>query len=407
MPDPLEQKRVILGVTGSIACYKAADLASKLTQAGAQVDVILSHGATRFITPLTFRAITHHPVVTDLFDPESELAMEHISLATQAHLLIVAPATANTIAKLALGLADDALTATALATTAPLLVAPAMDANMHAHPTVQENLKTLRGRGAHVVGPAQGRLASGMVGMGRMEEPATIMSHIRWVLGRDGDLARRHIVVSAGGTQEPIDPVRVVANRSSGKMGYAVAEAARDRGAHVTLVAAPTSLPDPPGVAVRHVATALEMRDAVLLACSNADALIMAAAVADFRPRSAASQKVKSAKNEMWSIELERNPDIIAEVDGGVIKVGFAAETEELLANARAKLASKGLHLIVANDVTAEGSGFGSDTNQVTLLEPDGHAEELPLLPKAEVGHRILDRVAELLAERDAAREAS
>ena len=404
MPDPLDQKRVILGVTGSIACYKAADLASKLTQAGAQVDVILSHGATRFITPLTFRAITHRPVVTDLFDPESDLAMEHISLATQAHLLVVAPATANAIAKLALGLADDALTATALATTAPLLVAPAMDANMHAHPTVQQNLKTLRERGAHVVGPAQGRLASGLVGMGRMEEPATILGHIRWVLGRDGDLARRHIVVSAGGTQEPIDPVRVVANRSSGKMGYAVAEAARDRGAHVTLVAAPTSLPDPPGVAVRHVATALEMRDAVLLACSNADALVMAAAVADYRPRSAASQKVKSAANETWSMELERNPDIIAEVDGSVIKVGFAAETEELLANARAKLASKGLHLIVANDVTAEGSGFGADTNQVTLLSPDGRAEELPLLPKAEVGHRILDRVAELLKERDAAR---
>ena len=404
MHNPLEEKRILLGVTGSIACYKAVDLASKLTQAGARVSVALTSGAARFVTPLTFRAITHRPVVTDIFDPESELAMEHVALAIESDLLVVAPATANVIAKLALGLADDVLTATALATTAPLVVVPAMDANMHAHPALQANLRTLRERGAHVVGPAQGRLASGLLGLGRMEEPETIVGHLRWVLGRGGDMSERHIVVSAGGTQEPIDPVRMVANRSSGKMGYAVAEAARDRGAHVTLVAAPTGLADPPGIAMRRVGTALEMRDAVLLACSNADALVMSAAVADFRPKSAAAQKVKRGAGRDWTIEMEQNPDIVAEVAGDVIKVGFAAETERVEANARAKLASKGLHLVAANDVSAEGSGFGSDTNRVTLLDAGGATEELPLLPKYEVGHRILDRVVELLAKRDAER---
>jgi phosphopantothenoylcysteine decarboxylase/phosphopantothenate--cysteine ligase len=403
MPNPLEQKRILLGVTGSIACYKAADLASKLTQAGAQVDVILSHAASQFITPLTFRSITHRPVVTDLFDSQSEFAVEHVALASQADLLVVAPATAQVIAKLALGLADDALTAIALATTAPLLLAPAMDAHMYEHPSVQENVKKLQDRGAHVVGPAAGRLASGLVGLGRMVEPESLVGHIRWALGRKGDLARRHIVVSAGGTQEPLDPVRVLTNRSSGKMGYAVAEAARDRGAHVTLVTTATALPDPPGVAVRRVQTAQEMRDAVLLAASDADALVMAAAVADYRPLTVATQKMKRGAQGTWAVKLERTPDILAEVGRDVIKVGFAAETEHLLRNARAKLKAKGLHLIVANDVTAPGSGFGADTNKVTLLDEKGGAEELPLLPKYEVGCRILDRVAALLKTRDEA----
>ena len=405
MPDPLEQKRILLGVTGSIACYKAVDLASRLTQAGAHVGVILTRGAAEFVNPLTFRGITHRSVVMDLFDPESEEAMEHVAQATGADLLVVAPATAHIIARLALGMADDALTATALATRAPLVLAPAMDADMYAHPAVQENVRRLRERGAHVAGPTRGRLASGQVGEGRLLEPEELMGHIRWVLGRTGDLARRHIVVSAGGTQEPIDPVRVVTNRSSGKMGYAVAEAARDRGALVTLVAAPTSLPDPVGVAVQRTATYQEMRDAVLLECGGADALVMAAAVADFSPNTPADQKVKKEGAETWRVEMERNPDFFGAVEPEVVRVGFAAETENLLANAKAKLAAKGLHLIVANDVTAEGSGFGADTNQVTLLNAEGGQEELPLLSKYEVAHRILDRVVELLAKRDADRE--
>ena len=407
MPDPLEQKRILLGVTGSIACYKAVELASKLTQAGAHVDVILTHGAAQFVTPLTFRGITHRSVVTDLFDPDSEEAMEHVAQATGADLLVVAPATAHSIAKLALGMADDALTATALATKAPLVLAPAMDADMYAHPAVRENVRKLRDRGVHVAGPATGRLASGQVGEGRLLEPEELLGHIRWVLGRDGALARRHIVVSAGGTQEPIDPVRVVTNRSSGKMGYAVAEAARDRGAFVTLVAAPTGLPDPVGVAVQRTATYREMRDAVLVECGGADVLVMAAAVADFSPKAPADQKVKKGDTKIWRLEMERNPDFFAEVEPEVVRVAFAAETENLLANAKRKLTSYGAHLIVANDVTVEGSGFGTDTNQVTLLDAEGGQEELPLLSKYEVGHRILDRVVELLKKRDEAASGS
>ena len=402
MPNVLENKRIILGVTGSIACYKAVDLASKLVQAGSHVDVILTRGAAEFVTSLTFHSITHRPVMTELFDPEREQAVEHVALATQADLFVVAPATAHVIAKLALGLADDALTTAALATQSPMVVAPAMDAHMYDHPAFQANLKTLRDRGAHVAGPAEGRLASGLMGMGRMLEPEALVGHIRWVLGRTGDLAGRTIVVSAGGTQEPMDPVRVITNRSSGKMGYAVAEAARDRGARVTLVAAPTTLPDPVGVSIRRVETVAQMRDAVLEACQNADALIMAAAVSDYRPAQVASQKIKKdTKDEGVTLHLVKNPDFFLEVPEGVLRVGFAAETEDLLANARAKLKQKDLALIAANDVTAPDSGFNVDTNRVTLLDPQGKEEELPLLSKYEVGHRILDRVAELLKQRD------
>jgi phosphopantothenoylcysteine decarboxylase/phosphopantothenate--cysteine ligase len=314
---------------------------------------------------------------------------------------VVAPATAHVIARLALGLADDALTAVALATAAPLMLAPAMDAHMYDHPSVQENLATLRRRGAHIAGPAAGRLASGLTGMGRLLETDALMGHARWVMGRTGDLAGRTVVVSAGGTQEPIDPVRVITNRSSGKMGYAVAEAARDRGASVILVATPTALSDPVGVEMRRVNTALEMHDAVLEACRGADALVMAAAVADWTPASTASQKMKKGEGDTMSVELVKTPDILAAVSSTVIKVGFAAETEDLLANARAKVASKGLHLIAANDVTAEGSGFGTDTNLVTILDSQGGAEELPMLSKYEVAHRILDRVAALLQKRN------
>ena len=402
MTNPLEGVTVLLGVTGSIAAYKAADLASKLTQAGAQVDVILTENATQFVTPLTFRSLTHRPVVTNLFDLESEEAIEHVALAQRADILAVAPATAHTLAKLALGLADDALTTAALATAAPLMVAPAMDAHMWEHPTVQENIATLKARGAHIAGPASGRMASGLVGTGRMLEPEALVGHIRWVLGQHGDLQGRKIVVTAGGTQEPIDPVRVVTNHSSGKMGYAVAEAARDRGADVTLVTAPTSLMIPIGVTIYDVTTVAEMRGFVLDACAGADALVMAAAVSDYRPAHTADQKIKKGGDDQGlTLDLVKNPDFFLEVPEGVLRIGFAAETENLIPNARAKLEAKGLSLIVANDITQERSGFGTDTNQVTFIDRSGSVEELPLLTKYEVGHRILDRVAELLRERN------
>ena len=398
MPDPLENKHVALGVTGSIACYKAVDLASKLTQAGALVDVIMTEGATNFLAPLTFRSITHRPVVTDIFDPQSELSMDHVAIAQRADVILVAPATAQTMAKLAWGLADNALTATILATQAPVILAPAMDANMYENPATRENVEKLSSRGFLMAGPAEGRLASGLVGSGRLLESRELLGHIRMVLGRKGDLARRKVVVSAGGTQEPVDPVRFISNRSSGKMGYAIAEAARDRGAATVIVSAPTALPDPVGVRVAHIDTALQMQDAVVDQCLDADALIMAAAVADWRPVKATDHKLKKDGSDTWSLELTKNPDILAQAQADhLVKVGFAAESGDLLANAQAKLVSKGLDLIAANDITEEDSGFAADTNRVMLLDREGVVEELPLLTKYEVGHRILDRVVPLM----------
>ncbi len=400
MNSPLVDARVVLGVTGSIACYKAADLASKLMQEGARVDVILTRGASNFVAPLTFRSLTHRPVVTDLFDADSEQAVNHVAMAHEADVVLVAPATANVIAKLAHGFADDALTTTALASAAPLVVAPAMDGYMFDNPATQENLETLRRRGATIIGPESGHLASGMRGMGRMSEPAHIVDSLKVVLGRRGDMAGRAIVVSAGGTQEPIDPVRVITNYSSGKMGYAIAQAARDRGARVTLVTAPTWLPDPAGVELRRVLTVAEMREAVLAACAGADAVIMAAAVSDYRPVEVASQKIKKgdAGEDGLVLRLVKNDDFFLEVPTGVLRVGFAAESENLLDNARVKLESKGLVLIAANDITQEDSGFNVDTNRVVIIGRDGTEEALPLLTKYEVGHRLLDRVMEALA---------
>ena len=392
MSSVLQGKNVVLGVTGSIACYKALDLTSKLAQLGAQVDVILTTDASKFVTPLAFRSLSHRPVVTDMFDMQSELAVEHVALAKRADILAVAPATAHTLARLAHGLADDALTATALATEAPLLLAPAMDAHMWDHPATQHNMSLLSERGAVVVGPGQGRLASGLMGMGRLAEPTEILGHIQAVLGRKGDLAGRTVVISAGGTREPVDPVRVITNRSSGKMGYALAEAARDRGAHVVLVSTVQGLPDPVAVEMMRVETAEEMKRAVLEATSQADALIMAAAVADYRPASVASSKVKKSSSQ-WSIDLEKTDDILAQATRPLVRVGFAAESDDLLENARAKVAEKGLDLIVANDVTAEGSGFGGDTNKVLLIHPNNQVDDLPLMSKQEVAHQVLDRV--------------
>ncbi len=398
MPNPLENRQIVLGVTGSIACFKSVDLASKLTQQRALVDVIMTRGALKFLTPLTFSSITHRDVVTDIFAPSSELSMDHVALAQRADVVLIAPATANAIAKLAHGLADDALTTTVLATTAPVIVAPAMDAHMFDNPATQENVRKLESRGIVVAGPGEGRLASGLTGKGRMLEPAELIAHVRMVLGRHGDLEGRKVVVSAGGTQEPIDPVRTITNRSSGKMGFAVAEAARDRGATALVVSAPTALPDPVGVHVVHVETALQMRDAVVHACADADALVMAAAVADWRPVSRATSKVKKGASESWSVELTKNPDILASINHErLVKVGFAAESEDLLANAQSKLISKGLDLIAANDITASDGGFASDDNRVLLLDKEGAVEELPLMSKYEVGNRILDRVVALL----------
>ena len=399
MSGPFHGKRVLLGISGSIAAYKAADLASKLTQGGAEVDVLMTHSATRFVTPLTFRSITHRPVLTDLFDPNSPEAIEHVALAQAAHVLVVAPATAHMLAKLALGLADDPISVTALATGAPLLVAPAMDANMWEHPAVRQNVNTLMERGAVIVGPGAGRLASGLTGWGRLAETPELLGRIAQTLGANGDLHGRSIVVSAGGTQEPLDPVRVLTNRSSGKMGYAIAEAARDRGADVTLVTAPAAIDLPVGVRIERAETAEQMRVAVQGAASSADALVMAAAVADYRPAKASGEKLKKETMAGLTLALERTEDIIAGAPDGIVKVAFAAESSGLLKNARSKLRSKGADLVAANDITLPGAGFGSDENKVWLVDDTGDAE-LPLMAKYDVAMAILDRVVALLDAR-------
>ena len=396
----LEGKRIVLGVCGSIAAYKAADLTSKLTQAGALVDVILTASAQQFVTPLTFRSVSLRPVFTDMFDVNSPLAEEHVELARAADAMVIAPASATTIARLAHGMADNMLTLTALATAAPVLIAPAMDNQMWENAATVANVETLRTRGVVFVGPGEGRLASGRTGRGRLVETEQIIGALRHAFGAHGDLAGRRIVVSAGGTQEPIDPVRFVGNHSSGKMGFALAEAARDRGAAVTLVAGPVALATPYGVERVDVLTTAEMAAAVGRATAGCDALIMAAAPADFRPASAAAQKIKRT-GENVTVDLTPNPDIIAGLSGSFVKVGFAAETEEVLVHAHEKIAKKGLDLIAANDVTAPQAGFAADTNLVTLISANGTVEELPLLPKYEVAQRILDRVADLLASRN------
>ena len=398
MAGPLAGKHVVLGVTGSIACYKALDLASKLVQAGALVDTIMSYGATQFVTPLAFRSITHRAVVTDSFDPDSEYSVEHVALAQQADVVVVAPTTVHCIAKLALGLADDPLTTTIIAAIAPLVVAPAMDGNMYDHPATQANLSTLKERGVVIAGPGTGRLASGLRGVGRLLETPELLGHIPYAMGRDGDLAGRTVVVSAGGTMEPLDPVRVITNHSSGKMGYALAEAARDRGASVVLVTAPTNLADPALVKVVRVRTAQQMGEAVQEHAEQVDALVMAAAVADYRPAVEAEQKIKKADDELI-IHLAKTTDILKTATGRFVRVGFAAESENLVQNAKSKVTSKELDLIVANDITAEGSGFGTDTNKVTLIDRNLAVEELPLLSKYDVSNRIWDRVKDLFRD--------
>jgi phosphopantothenoylcysteine decarboxylase/phosphopantothenate--cysteine ligase len=396
----LNNKAVVLGITGSIAAYKAAEIASQLTQAGAKVNVIMTKEAIQFISPITFRAITGRPVVTEMFDLASEFSIEHVSLAKAADIVIVAPATANIIAKVGAGIAEDMLCCTVLATKAPVLIAPAMETNMYNNPATQDNLARLKARGFVIVGPATGWLASGKEGLGRLADINDILGSIRQVLGRGGDLAGRHIVVTAGGTHEAIDPVRFVGNRSSGKMGFALAEAARDRGAKVTLIAAPTTLPNPVGVEVTHITNAVQMKKAVTKATTKCDALIMAAAVADYMPKSAAKGKIRKAvTGESMTLELKRTPDILVDVEGDFIRVGFAAETtEKLLEHAKKdQLMKKNLDLVAANDISTPGAGFDVDTNIVTLIDRKGKIESLPLMSKREVADKVLDRVVKLL----------
>jgi len=410
---PFQGKSILLGVTGSIACYKAADLASKLAQAGANVDAILTQAALQFITPLTFQSVTGRRAYsdTDLWGQAGHVL--HVGLGHTADLLVIAPASANTLAKLAHGLADNLLTVTALAAGCPLLIAPAMDVAMYQNPATLSNLETLRQRGAILIGPAEGRLASGLSGPGRMVEVEELLGHIRQVLGRNGPLKGRHVVVTAGGTQEPIDPVRYISNRSSGKQGYALAQAALDLGAQVTLVSGPTHLPTPVGAQRVNIATAEEMLSAVLEAIPRADALLMAAAVADFRPVQIASQKIKKDSG-IDKILMRPTTDILGtlarmKAEGSFsdrwapILVGFAAESQDLLQNARAKLEAKQLDLIAANDIRAVDSGFGSENNQVTLLSPHDPPQELPLMSKEEVAQVILERVISLIQAREQA----
>ena len=396
----LRTKIIVLGVSGSIAAYKAAEIASQLTQAGAKVNVILTEEAIQFISPVTFRAITGRPVVTEMFDLASEFSIEHISLAKAADVVVIAPATANIIAKLAVGIADDMLCCTVLATKAPVIIAPAMETNMYNNPVTQENLSKLKVRNFVIIGPATGWLASGKEGLGRLADIDDIIRSIRQVLERSGDLASKLIVVTAGGTQEPIDPVRYISNHSSGKMGYALAEAARDRGAEVTLVTAPASLLEPAGVKVVKINTAQEMLRAVEKATRQADALVMAAAVADYRPAKAAKDKIKKGESGL-TLRLECTPDILGSIKGNFIKVGFAAESSNLVENAKQKRKQKELDFIVANDIIASDSGFGADANRVTIIDRQGKVDSLPLMPKREVADRVLDNVVKLLRKRE------
>jgi len=404
--NPIHGKRILLGVTGSIAAYKAVELASKLTQAGAEVDVLLTDAATRFVSPLSFQSVTGRAAHTDSELWGAEAHVLHVNLGRPADLFLIAPVTANTIAKIAHGLADNLLSLTALSARCVLMIAPAMDGGMFAAPANQENLQKLIARGAIVVGPEEGHLASGLSARGRMTEPADLLERVRFQLSRGGKLSGRKVVVTAGGTQEPLDPVRVLTNRSSGKQGFALAQAALDAGADAVLVAAPSALCHAYGVRRIDVRTAEEMRRVVLTEAADADALIMAAAVADFRPADPAKEKIKKS-SAPDSIRLEPTADILTEIGQTRAKtgrpcvvVGFSAETQDLEPNARKKLDAKRLDLIVANEVGRPGSGFESDTNRVTILSAGDGSETLPEMEKYRVAEAIIEKVTGLLEKK-------
>ncbi|HJO23326.1 MAG: bifunctional phosphopantothenoylcysteine decarboxylase/phosphopantothenate--cysteine ligase CoaBC [Myxococcota bacterium] len=397
----MEQRRILIGVTGGIAAYKVPELVRDLSRAGHAVRCVATPEAVSFVTPLVLQTLTGEPVRTALLDPAEEGAIDHIALADWADLYLVAPATANTLAKLAHGLADDLVSAVALATRAPLLVAPAMNVNMWRHPATQQNAERLRERGVRFVGPDAGELACGWEGEGRMAEPEVIAATAGLALG-SRTLAADVVLVTAGGTRERVDAVRFLGNRSSGKMGFAVASEAARRGAAVVLVAAPSALATPPGVRRIDVESAEEMREAVLRELPVSTVVVMTAAVADFRPAAPAERKLKKedlAESAGMMLELERTPDILAEIckeKADRVVVGFAAESHDLVAAARRKIARKGCDLLVANDISASGSGFDSDENAVHFVWPAGEVEELPSLPKSEVAAQLLDRVEKL-----------
>ena len=384
-----KSKTIVLGITGSISAYKAADLAARFTKDGFRVDAVFTESAMKFASPMTLRNLTGRPVVTTMWELSTEFSVEHVALSEAADVVLVAPASANIIARLANGIADDMLTCTVLATKAPVIIAPAMNDNMWANQVTQDNVAKLKKRGFIFVGPAYGRLASGKMGLGRLTELDEIYGVTLQMLGKKGDLAGKHIVVTAGGTQEPVDPVRCLTNRSSGKMGYAIAEAARNRGAAVTLISGPTALTKPAGIKVVDVKTAEEMLKAVLEATKKADALIMAAAVADFRPARASRNKIKRRELGDLTLKLEKTPDILEQARGNFIRVGFAAESDNVIANAIDKVKRKGLDLIVANNITEKGSGFGTDTNRVAIIDSKGKVDELPLMSKYEVADKV------------------
>ena len=397
----VQGKFIVLAVTGSIAVYKVVELARRLTQAGATVQVVMTPGATQFVQPLTFQALTYRPVEVEMFGTFDDRATGHVAMGQQADVVVVAPATAHTIARLANGFADDLIGTTVLAAHAPLVIAPAMETHMWANPATQANVDVLRERGATIVEPESGELASGQIGQGRLASLEAIGAAIEDALATSSALAGKRVVVTAGPTLEPIDPVRVVTNRSSGKRGYAIAEAARRAGAEVRLITGPTALRAPVGVSIVRIETASELADAVLAALPGADVVIMAAAIADYRPAKPSYQKLKKRDTgDELSLTLVRNPDVleavVAKRDAGTLVVGFKAETGDAVAEASRMLREKKLDLVVANDVTAEGSRFGGDTNQVTLVGPDG-AEALPLLPKREVARRLVAKIAERL----------
>jgi len=397
----MERRRVLLAVSGGIAAYKIPELVRLLKGAGHGVRCVLTRAATEFVSALTLQTLSQQAVRTELFDPAEEGQIDHIALADWAEAVVVAPATANLLAKMAVGIADDLVTTLLLATRAPVLVAPAMNVNMWRHAATQANVAALRNRGVCLVGPESGPLACGHEGEGRMAEPEAIQAAVELLLSSH-TLAGERVLVTAGGTREPIDAVRAVTNRSSGKMGFAVAAQAALRGAEVTLIAGPTALPTPPGVRRVDVETALEMRDAVQAEFGSMTVAVMAAAVGDFRPAEPSTRKIKKEDLEPGAgmrIDLVANPDILAEISrerGDRLVVGFAAESHDVVEAARRKLERKGCDLMVANDISRRDAGFDSDANAVILVSPRGEAEELPLLPKAEVAARILDRIEKL-----------
>lgn len=397
---PLEGKCVVLGVTGGIAVYKACELTSRLRKAGAEVYVVMTHNACQFVQPLTFETLSNHPVVTDTFKREGTWEVEHVSLAKWADLFVIAPATANIMAKMAVGIADDMLSTTVLATKAPVLLAPAMNTGMWENAATQCNVNILRERGVHMVGPEGGYLACGDSGVGRMSEPETIFNRCAELLCPKRDMQGMNVLVTAGPTREMLDPVRFLTNRSSGKMGYAIAEAALNRGANVTLVTGPVNIKPPKGCRVVSVLSTQDLYDAMMENCASQQLIIQAAAPADYTPKEVSDQKIKKKKGEPFMLELAETQDVAAAVGtrkkSGQVLVGFAAETQLVLDNARKKLASKNLDMICANDVSRSDAGFDVDTNKLTLLTRED-MRELPMMTKRDAADALLDRALELM----------